>query len=198
MVKKKSTPKKHISTTNTHILLKKSVLVYSLLVFISFALIVFVLGTVMLGIRSQEHEVRKNRILDVYSSLKLGDGYRIDKVDVFGDKRPYEWDKNRSYSSSIGYGRQANASETFADLKTHIEAAGFSQIKGPDYGDTAPTRQDHYKNNEGEYIRVSVAPKAWHDALLYGTQTPAPSSAEMTETGPVYVTIKVNLDDNNE
>lgn len=202
MVTKRSAHKKqHVSTTSTHILLKKGIFIYSLLVFIIFALIVFVSGSVLMGKEYQTNQARKQRILDIYSSLNLGEDYRTDKIDVFGDKRPYgseDWNKGRTFSSSMTYGHQASASETFSDLKQRIETAGFTQITGPDYGSTAPARQDHYKNDRGEYIRVSVAPKAWHDALVYGTALPAPQSPEMTETGPVYVTIKVNLDDNNE
>ena len=198
MTKKRSTPKKHITTNSTHILLKKSLLVYSMLVFITFALVVFVAGSILLGAEARASSERKQRITKIYENLKLGDGYRIDKVDIFGDKRPYDWDKSRSFSSSITYGHQASVSETFADLKKHIEGAGFTQIKGPNYGTTAPARQDHYKSDKGEYMRVSIETKAWHDAMVYGTAYPAPKSPEMTETGPVYATIKVNLDDNNE
>ena len=118
------------------------------------------------------------------------------KSDVFGDKREYSWDSSRSLSSSVEYGKNASVSATFDDLKNRIVQAGFEQVDGPNYGPVA--RQDHYKNSDGQYIRVSVESKAWHDAMLYGLEAPAAQSLEATENGPVYVTIRVNLDDNNE
>lgn len=148
------------------------------------------------GLHMRENSVRRHRIEAIYQSLELGDDYRIAKSDIFGDKRVYSWDKSRSFSSSVEYGRNANVSETFDDLKTHIEAAGFKQIEGPNYG--AAARQDHYRNDQGEYIRVSVWSKAFSDAIVYGSSMPEPHSPKQTEIGPAYVTIKVNLDDNNE
>ena len=197
MAKKKTThSRKHITSTDTHFLLRKSLFIYSLIVFVAFVLVsVSAYAFVQLAEYRTSH-TRLNEISSVYSSLNLDESYRVAKADVFGDKREYSWDNSRTYSSSVEYGKNASVSATFDDLKKRIEQAGFVQIEGPDYGPAA--RQDHYKSSDGKYIRVSVESKAWHDAMLYGLETPAPESPEAFETGPVYVTIKVNLDDNNE
>ena len=202
MVKKKSTPKKHISTTNTHILLKKSVFIYSTLVFIIFALIVFVAGSIMIGVQAQENAERKARIMSVYDSLKLGDSYRPVKQNVFGEKQPYEgdaeWAKGRSHSSSVEYSHLDTPDNTRAELIKKIEAAGFKKIGGAYEDSIAP--QDHFKNSDDEYVRLSVTNKLIQDEMIYGpgfTDLGNPARMDRS-TAPSYITLKVNLDDNNE
>lgn len=197
MAKKQPThSRKHISSNDTHFLLRKSLFIYSLIVFVAFVLVSATAYTFVQLAEYRTSHTRLSEISSIYSSLNLDESYRIAKSDVFGDKREYSWDSSRSFSSSVEYGRNASVSDTFADLKNRIELAGFEQIEGPDYGPIA--RQDHYKNSDGQYIRVSVQSRAWYDAMLYGLETPAAQTPEATEVGPVYVTIKVNLDDNNE
>ena len=53
-------------------------------------------------------------------------------------------------------------------------------------------------SEDGEYIRVSIETKATYDSYLFDAATPAAGSSAALEDGPVYITIKVNLDDNNE
>jgi len=197
MAKKKTThSRKHITSTDTHFLLRKSLFIYSLIVFVAFVLVSASAYTFVQLAEYRTSHTRLNEISSIYSSLNLDESYRIAKSDVFGDKREYSWDSSRSFSSSVEYGKNASVSATFSDLKNRIQLAGFEQIEGPNYGPIA--RQDHYKNSDGQYIRVSVESKAWHDAILYGLETPAPQSPDASENGPVYVTIRVNLDDNNE
>ena len=179
-------------------MIRRSLFVYALAVFALFILVSLAVYSFTQLAEYRANADRRERIMAIYSSLNLDDGYRTAEANIFGDKRPYSWDKTASFASSVSYGRNAGASDTFADLKKRIEAAGFTEIERPNDGTTAPTRQDRYKNDRGEYLRVSVSPKAWHDAILYGVAPPAPRSPEMTEIGPVYVTISVNLDDNNE
>ncbi len=187
---------KHITHNKTHILLRKGVVVYSLIVFFAFVLLSLSALSIVNARSTYIAHERFTQITSIYSKLNLGDSYRVAGSNVFGDKRVYDWDSSRTESSSVEYGRDADRTETFADLKSKIEAAGFTQIEGPDYGQVA--RQDHYVDAAGHYIRVSIETKAWHDALVYGTAFPDPNSAELLERGPVYVTIRVNLDDNNE
>ncbi len=195
MIKKKSSTK-HISHTKTHILLKKSLAVYALLVFVLFFTTALAGYAVYSSMITRSDNIRLDRIQKVYSDLNLDDSYRIAKSDVFGDKRPYSWGTGRTFSSSMEYGHNDTQTNTFADLKKHIEAIGFKEIKRPNYGDLA--RQDHYKGPHGEFIRVQVLPKAWRDSMVYGVPTTEELSRSDITAAPVYVTIKVNLDDNNE
>lgn len=195
--KKKSQKKtKHISHNKTHILLRKSLAVYSAIVFIAFILVSLSAFTIVETHRASVNYDRESRIYAIYNDLNLGSSYKPVSSSVFGDKRVYGWDEGRTYSSYIVVARDASRSETFADLKTKIESAGFTQIEGPDYGPLA--RQDHYVSDAGEYIRVSIETKATYDSYLFDATVPLAGSKAALETGPVYVTIKVNLDDNNE
>ena len=193
---KKSSKSKHISKNKTHIMLKKGIVIYSMLVFLGFILVSLSALALTGAVVAHNNNQRLDRINTIYTDLELDDSYRVADSNIFGDKRAYDWGEGRTFASSLSFGRNANRIETFDDLKTHIEAAGFEQIEGPNYGDIA--RQDHYRSAQGEYIRVSIDTKAWHDAILYGTSAPQPGSDTATKTGPVYITIKVNLDDNNE
>ena len=194
MATKKS--RKHVSHNKTHILLKKGLLVYALVVFLLFILVSLSALVIAHTVQAYGDHQRLTRIQQIYESLELDDSYRMADADIFGDKRVYEWDTSRTYASAISYGRNADRTETFKDLKKQIEAAGFEQINGPNYGEVA--RQDHYRSVDGEYIRVSIDTRAMYDSMLYGTDYPKPGSDAQIENGPVYITIKVNLDDNNE
>lgn len=196
MTKNKSTRiNKHISHSKTHILLRKSMVVYVSLVFIGFVLVSLSTLAIVSANRTYSIYERENRISDIYNSLKLDSTYRFANADIFGEKRPYSWDKGRTMASSVSYGRNAGRAATFADLKIRILNAGFTQIEGPDYGEIA--RQDHYVNDFGEYVRVSIDTEEQYSSLLYGTDYPSAQSIISDEDGPVYVTIRVNLDDNN-
>ncbi|MFZ1258812.1 MAG: hypothetical protein WAQ25_05075 [Candidatus Saccharimonas sp.] len=195
MTKKQSRHKK-VSVTPTHILLQRSLAIYAILVFVLF--IVFSLAgyAVMQYATLHHNNGRQAKINTIYSSLKLDESYRPVKSNVFGDKRPYDWDGGRSFSSSVEYGHNDTFENTKNELKTKIEAAGFTQIGTAYEGSTAP--QQHYKNAAGNYIRVTITPKLWHDSAVYGTPTPEEIQTMDVASAPVYVTIKVNLDDNNE
>lgn len=197
MTKKKSTKTtKHISHNKTHILLRKGLVVYAMIVFIAFVMI----SLSALALVSAKHTYtvyeRENRIAAIYNGLNLDDSYQVDYANVFGEKRAYPWDSSRTMASSVSYGRNAGRDATFADINTRIVNAGFEQIEGPNYGEVA--RQDHYTNEFGEFIRVSIETRAQRDASVYGTEAPSPDSIAADKNGPVYVTIRVNLDDNNE
>lgn len=142
------------------------------------------------------NSARKQRILDIYSSLNLGDNYILQGCDIFGDKRIYSWDSGRSYSSSCTYIRAANVDTTIAELKKVNADAGYVLFDEP-YGGG----QQHFKTAKNEYIRVGVTSKsrddAYQNASLMGQSTEAAANMDMN-SGPSSVTIKVNLDDNNE
>lgn len=196
MAKKKSTrTNNYISHNKTHILLRKSMIVYVSLVFIGFVLVSLSALAIVSANRTYAIYKRETQIADILNSLELDSSYIVAHADVFGDKRPYSWDSDRTMASSVSYGRNADRDATFADLNTRITSAGFTQIESPSYGSAA--RQDHYVSDAGEYIRVSIDTSEQYNSLIYGTDYPSAKSIAEGE-GPVYVTIRVNLDDNNE
>ncbi len=140
--------------------------------------------------------LRKDRIDAIYASLNIGDDYSLVRSDVFGKKRVYEWDSSRTYSSSKSYTHNANVDVTVADLRAKIEAANFRYFDEPYPGSTYT--QLHFKSAKGEYVRLTVSSKPRDDVLTGNTD---PTDAEIAmdpNAGPSNVTIKVNLDDNNE
>ena len=143
---------------------------------------------------------RKDRIVAIYDSLKLGDEYQMVDSNVFGEKKVYEWDAGRTYSSSKEYEVGANVDVVIADLKKSIEAAGFHYFDEPYPGSWM--YQYHFKSDKNEYIRLSVHSKPkWDasrdDALMKRDFSDALFNMD-PNAGPSSVTIKVNLDDNNE
>jgi hypothetical protein len=197
MVKKKTKKTtKHISSNQTHILLKKSLGLYAILVFVLFILLSISAFTVHQYATARTSAVRLHRIQAIYQNLNLDSSYRPVESNLFGDKRVYSWDKSRSASSSIEYGHNDTSANTRTDLAKKIEAAGFTKIGSIYEGSISP--QDHYKDGAGEYIRVSVLSKAWKDSMTYGVPTQEELYKLDPSSAPVYVTIKVNLDDNNE
>lgn len=195
MVKKKSSHK-HISTNSTHIMLKKGIVVYALMVFVLFILISVAWYTVHQFVESRTHINRRNQIVRIYESLSLGDNYRGVTSNIFGDKRVYDWDKGRSYSSSVEYTHNDTPANTASDLKKKLEAAGFVPAGTAYDGSTSP--QYHYKNGAGNYVRVTVTSKYVQDAMMYGDAVANEPVYTHKDDAPTYVTIKVNLDDNNE
>lgn len=144
---------------------------------------------------------RLSRIEHIYSSLNLDqDNYAISSYQVFGDKRPYDYDKSRTESSAITYIHGDTVSNTAAELDAKIKASGFAFIDEPYAGSVQ--KQYHYKSSKGEYIRLTVSSKpyddAWQNSSAMNQSMPDLPDGFDTNQGPVNVTIKVNLDDNNE
>lgn len=181
-------------------MLRKSLLVYSLLVFALFFLLSTSLYTFTQLAEYRTSSLRKQRIESVYQSLNLEDSYRPVKYDVFGDRRPYggdpAWAKGRSQSSSIEYAHNDTPANTIAALKQKLSKAGFSLIGTAYENSTSP--QWHFKNAGGTYVRVTVTSKFAQDALVYGMFNENDPLINHKDEAPSYVTIKVNLDDNNE
>jgi len=146
---------------------------------------------------SLQNNARKERIEAIYSSLELDDSYIMQFRDVFGEKKPYDYDQGRSVSSQISYTRGADVDATYADLDKKAAAAGFTLFDKPYNGG-----QHHYKSTDGEYLRISVDSKSRSDAFqnvyLMGKDIPESLYQLDKNAGPSNVIIKVNLDDNNE
>ena len=196
---KKSTKRtqkvKHVSLSPTHVMIKRSIVSYAVLVFLLFATIAFSWYLIDRMVTSKVNQVRYDHISAIYTSLNLGDSYRVVNSNVFGDKRVYEWDKGRSFSSKIEYGHNDTVTNTFADLRKKIEAAGFTYVQSEYTGTVA--QKDEYKNSDGAYVRVNVESDDIHDMLVYGTPKRVADIAN-TDAAPSYVTVRVNLDDNND
>ncbi len=168
---------------------------YVVLVFVFFALIAMSAYLIERLAVSKNNNHRYQQITTIYTSLRLDNSYRPVKTNVFGDKRAYNYDKGRTESSSVEYGRNATSEETLKDITSRARAAGFSEAGSAYEGSIAP--QYYFKNDAGNYLRVTIEPKAAHDAAVYGTE-PSVLTPEERAQAPVYVTVKVNLDDNNE
>ena len=134
---------------------------------------------------------RLDRITAIYASLQLGREYMPTGGAVFGEKRVYEWDPSRTYSSNQTYLRQAKVNVVVADLRKTIETAGFVYFDEPYAGSTFS--ELHFKSSSNEYIRLNVSSKSRTDAFRHDNKT----SVDPNEA-PSSIIIKVNLDDNNE
>lgn len=195
--KKTAAPKrKHISHNKTHIMLKKGLVVYSAIVFVLFILISLSAFTVAETYRIYQESQREERIVSIYNAINLDNEYRVVSSNIFGEKRPYEWDNSRSYASSIEGGHYDTPANTTKKLTEKIEAAGFGFI-GTEYeGSLYP--QYHFKNNSGEYVRLTVSSAAAQNRDIYGTSYEKVITEAEQKAAPSYFVIKVNLDDNNE
>ncbi len=152
-------------------------------------------------VTAQHNKSRLDRIQAIYSSLELPRDYQEEYSNVFGDKRPYDWGEGRTFSSEIRYAHGDTVSNTFADLDKRIKDAGFTFVYEPYPGSVS--KQYHYKSDKGEYVRMSVSSKPYDDAwrnyaLLKQSMPDDVLNNFDTNAGPSNVTIKVNLDDNNE
>ncbi len=203
--KKKTTVKK--TATSKKSLVKKAApltwrfYVVTIGIFVVAVTAFIVLALLTAGVvEKNTNQGRLDRIKGIYTSLNISDEYRLERYDVFGDKRPYDWDKNRTTSSVIEYVHGDTVNNTVAELDAKIKAAGFTFIDEP-YAGSKQT-QYHYKSPEGEYIRLSVSSKPYWDAIANASAMKAEPTAEVyamdVNAGPALVTLKVNLDDNNE
>lgn len=164
-------------------------------------MIVIALFTSSVAARYAAQE-RLERINTIYSTLNLDNSYTSTYTNIFGDKRPYDTDKSRTQSSQVDYVHADTVSNTVAELDTKIKAAGFTFVGEPYPGSNFT--QYHYKSAEGEYIRLNVQSKPYYDAyqnamlMNEGKEVPQAVYDMDKNAGPSEVTIKVNLDDNNE
>lgn len=175
---------------------KKQIIFGSLIVAIGLMAAVVVGAYMHATYVNVQNEARKQRIMDIYDSLALGKDYIPQYYDVFGDKRVYDYDSSRTRSSMIIYTHGDTVSNTVEELKQKAATAGFVLFDEPYEGG-----QQHFKSKNNEYLRISVDSKlrmdAFHNAYIMGQSVETASKIDKN-AGPVNVTIKVNLDDNNE
>lgn len=196
MVKKTSFhSKKHIQRNDTHWVVRRSILSYAVLVFFLFTTLSMSAFLINRLIVNKHNSNRYNYITAVYDGLKLGSDYREISSNVFGEKRTYAGDKKRSYASSIAYGHNDTPVNTSADLKKRAEAAGFTYVQ-TSHEDTANPVME-FKNKDDQWLRIAVTSKSTQDAYMYRLPAGDPATDHSSEA-PSYVTIKVNLDSNND
>lgn len=148
-------------------------------------------------------KARLDRITAVYDALQLDSNeYPVAAREVFGEKRPYEWDKNRTHASVVQYLHGDTVTNTFEKVDAKVREAGFEYIDEPYPGSVQ--KQFHYKSEDGVYLRLTVSSKQYEDAVRNATLmgedivTVIDQFEEGTDAGPAKITVKVNLDDNNE
>jgi len=162
---------------------------------------VIIIGSILglYTIPTINNAIRKDRIVSIFNSLKIDDQKYTIKYDiVFGDKKSYSYDSGRSASSVKMYTRNANVDVTVAELKQAIAATDFKFYEEP-YPGTADFMYI-YKSPRNEYLRVSVSSKARTDDYFnrYNMGLSTDDITISPNAGPSNVTVKVNLDDNNE
>jgi len=145
-------------------------------------------------------KVREARIVEIFDSIKIPEETYFQEDNIFGDKRPYDYDKNRSASSYKRFVVAAPVDETFSNFDQLIRNAGYTYFEEPYPGSTF--KQYHYKSDKGEFVRLTVSSKLRDDAGSSDILMKGDLSDEYFKidpnAGPSRVTIKVNLDDNNE
>jgi len=149
---------------------------------------------------NHSNKVREARIVEIFDSIKIPEETYFQENNIFGDKRTYEHDKSRSTSSYKRFVVAANVDETFSNFDQLIRNAGYTYFEEPYPGSTF--KQYHYKSREGEFVRLTVSSKLRDDASSNEILMKGDLSNDFFKidpnAGPSRVTIKVNLDDNNE
>lgn len=178
---------KHITKTDTHFMVRRSLLVYAILVFVLFWLTAMSVYLVDRMVVEYTNTARYNQIHSIYSNLKLDKSYRLAvyKSNISNDK-----------SITIEYGHNASVSKTRMDLTKKIKEAGFSLISTKDK-DTI-VQSDTFKDTNGHILYLSVIPQALHKDYTYGTSEIAKPYAKIDankfDHEPTsYVTIKISL-----
>lgn len=148
---------------------------------------------------------RLSQIKGVYKSLQLenSDGPRVIALesDVFGDKRVHSWDTSRTVASSKQYLYGDTVSNTTAALDAKIKAAGFDFIKDDSSANGVFVRYE-YRSADNGYLRLTVVSEQFLDTsqnevAMGRSAVPALEKLD-TNAGPARVTVKVNLDANND
>lgn len=197
MVKKSTRTKtRHVSVSPTHFMIKRSLISYAVLVFVTFATISMSIYLLERMATARYEQGRLDQISSVYTDLQLGDSYHVAKSDVFGDKRKYTDNKKLTHSSTVEYGHNDTVANTLVEVTKQIEAAGFTKVDIAYEGSVE--EQFIFKNAEGEYIRLNVKTKAAQDMTIYGVPTQEEWQNADKNAAPSYVTILVNIDGNGE
>lgn len=181
---------KHVHHTDTHIVLKKGIVVYALLVFIIFVLTALSVFTVVELKKAVQMHQYEQEVIAMYESLDLDETYQTADINIAGINTDFDAEK---ITSTVSYGRDASRPATFDDIEKHMNEAGYSKVASKN-ADTV-SRKDYYKNADDNQLIVSITTVGWRNAFTYGTELPDIASDAATTTGPVYVTIEANTID---
>ena len=178
---------KHITKTDTHFMVRRSLLVYAILVFVLFWLTAMSVYLVDRMVVEYTNTARYNQIHSIYSNLKLDESYRLAayKNNISNDK-----------SITTEYGHNTSVSKTRMDLTKKIKEAGFSLISTKDK--ETIVQSDTFKDTNGHILYLSVIPQVLHKDYVYGTSEIAKPYAKIDankfDHEPTsYVTIKISL-----
>lgn len=178
---------KHITKTDTHFMVRRSLLVYAILVFVLFWLTAMSVYLVDRMVVEYSNTARYNQIHSIYNNLKLDKSYRLAvyKSNISNDK-----------SITTEYGHNTSVSKTRIDLTKKIKEAGFSLISTKDK-DTI-VQSDTFKDTNGHILYLSVIPQTLHKDYVYDTSEIAKPYAKIDankfDHEPTsYVTIKISL-----
>lgn len=146
------------------------------------------------------NNLRLNRINEIYASITLPSPVYNENDTVFGNKRVYPYDSSRSQSSQKTFVVGKTVNDTFNELDAAIKAAGYVAFEEPYPGSVF--REEHYKTDHNEYIRLNVSSKLRNDAFQNSLWMTGKINDDVFKidpnAGPSTVILKVNLDDNNE
>ena len=103
---------KHITKTDTHFMVRRSLLVYAILVFVLFWLTAMSVYLVDRMVVEYTNTARYNQIHSIYSNLKLDESYRLAvyKSNISNDK-----------SITTEYGHNTSVSKTRMDLTKKLK-----------------------------------------------------------------------------
>ena len=149
---------KHITKTDTHFMVRRSLLVYAILVFVLFWLTAMSVYLVDRMVVEYTNTARYNQIHSIYSNLKLDESYRL---------AVYKSNISNNKSITTEYGHNTSVSKTRMDLTEKIKESGFSLINTKDK-DTI-VQSDTFKDTNGHILYLSVIPQALHKDYTYGT-----------------------------
>ncbi|HEY8886416.1 MAG TPA: hypothetical protein VIM31_02885 [Candidatus Microsaccharimonas sp.] len=145
------------------------------------------------------NDTRLNRINHIFSSIQ-GPALVYDETDhIFGDKRLYEWDASRSYASSKTLVVGKTVTDAFDLFDKAIVAAGYTPVQ--DAHPNSVVKERTYKTPRGEYVYLDAVSKLRTDAFqnqVWMGSTENNFRNIDPNAGPASVTLRVNLDDNNE
>lgn len=195
MVKKSSKKQQNIIHKKHHVQRKRIIGASLVILGLILAIIVF-----LLTVPTLQNNARAQRLNEIFNSITIPEKNFFYEEDVFAEKRVYDYDQSRSYSSSKQFVVASKVDVTFAQMDKAITDAGYTYFEEPYPGSVQ--KQFHYKTDRGEYIRLSVSSKLRDDAgsneiLMTGELSDAFFAID-PNAGPSRVTLKVNLDDNNE
>lgn len=183
---------KHVSVSPTHVMIKRSLLGYAIIVFVVFCTISMSVYLVERMVVSHNIENRYDEMSKVYTDLNLDKSYFVDQTNISGSNYLKAVDGSKVYSSSVSFGHNDTVSATISDLTSKLEQASFNPA-GTRYEGTVAS-EINFKNDNGENVTINVVTKASHDMSIYGVPTLDEWQSLNKNAAPSYVTVKVSLE----